>query len=200
MKNYLINLTFNGQLPEDVIKTLFVALICAVIIKIFVWLCALIKNSIFSHKQFSISGIWIASFDSLYKKKRHIIELVKIYQKQEFIYLYMEHYTSATKNVLKYKGFGINRASKISAIYYALDKTCAQHGVFILRIKLNHPDPQPTLNGEYAEFSNDDNRIFHNDYELKRISLSIYRRLKLTLRIQCFNTYDIFNSYISQLK
>ena len=200
IKNYFINLIGNRELHDAIL----IGVLAVLILKAFEWLYAQIKSFVFSHRQFTISGIWIANFDSLLIKTRNNIELVKIKQKQEFINLYLEQYNNETQHLLKFKGFGINRASKISAVYYALGKTFAQHGVFILRVKDNYPEPLPILSGKYAEFGSSENEnsiVISKDgdeYELKRISMPLYRRLRLAFHIQCFKDYDTLKSYISK--
>ncbi len=199
IKNYIINLVGNRQLQD----TILIGVLAVIILKTLAWLYALIKNIVFAHRQFTIAGIWLANFDSLLIEERNNVELVKIKQKQELIELYLEQYNNKTQHVLKFKGFGINRASKISAVYYALGNTFAQHGIFILRVKENYPDPLPILSGKYAEFENNENSIIiskdGDEYELKRLSIPIYKRLKLALHIQCFKDYDALKAYISKV-
>ncbi len=156
-----------------------------------------IINSIYSHKNFSISGIWLANFNS-YEKGKHNYELVRIIQNQEIFRLYIEHYTNTTGHVRKLLGNGIFRGSKFASIYYSLDKSDIRNGVFLLRTIFSPSEPTYLL-GKYAEFESTENgetlHISREDYVLNRITLPIVKSIKMKLHIQCFRNYADINTY-----
>ena len=181
----------------ELIDILIIGIIAIIIQKSLLFSYIYIKNAIFTHRNFTLSGIWLANFFS-YEEGIHNYELVKINQNQENIRFYIEHYTNASNNVLKLLGRGIFKGSKFSSYYYPLDKSDFQNGVFILRT-VSSPGRNAQLLGKYVEFETSENgEILHNeDYVLKRIELPIRKRIKMKFHIQVFKNYDDMHNFYS---
>ena len=184
---------------SELISPILIGLFGIFISKALKWLCSLVRNSIYSFREFTISGAWLATFDSLFVNGEQIIELVRLKQKKENISIYLEHYNSQINKVMKYTGSGIKRGDKFSAFYNAVDKSRDQSGVIALVLKSNPGKTFPIFSGtciEYGHSAGEDIKEFKNIYELRRIRLSLYRRVRLFLRITCFENYDKINSYV----
>lgn len=168
--------------------------------KIFVVLYDYFQNILFSYRNFTISGIWLADFLSHIKDKRNL-ELVRISHDQENIRLYMEQYSNLRNRIYKFEGSGVFRASKMSAVYYPLEKSDITHGVLALRT-INTQTGEVALTGKYTEFETTENgeTLRDMEYTLKRIKLPLVKRIWMKFRIQCFRDYADLNAYLSENK
>lgn len=170
--------------------------------RIFVILYDYLNNILFSYRNFTISGIWLAGFLS-YISGKHNYELVRITHDKENIRLYIEQYNNLTNSIFKFGGNGVFRASKMSAVYYPLDRSEIRSGVFALRT-INTPNGEIALTGRYAEFESNENgetlRIADTNYSLKRIKLPLIKSIKMKLHIPSFKNYDDLKAYLSKNK
>lgn len=168
--------------------------------KIFVILYNYFQNILFSYRNFTISGIWLANFLSHIKDKRNL-ELVRISHDQENIGLYMEQYSNLRNRIYKFEGSGVFRASKMSAVYYPLEKSEITHGVLALRT-ISTQAGEVALTGKYTEFETTENgeTLRNVDYTLKRIKLPLVKRIWMKFRIPCFRDYAELNAYLSENK
>jgi len=179
----------------ELIKTLLIGLIAIIIQKSFSSTDAYVRNTIFSHQKYTISGIWLSKFDSC-EQKKHNYELVKIVQNQEIVKLYIDQYSSYSEKVLKLRGSGIFRGSKLSSIYYSSNKSDALSGVLILR-SVYSPIKPACLIGKYGEFGSEkyEEIPYDGDYMLTKINLPIVKYIKMKLHMQCFRNYEDINKY-----
>jgi hypothetical protein len=183
----------------------FLALIIAIVIvlaigKIFGLLKNYFLNLRFSKNQgFSISGLWLADFSS-YIKGKHNIELVKITQEQEKIQFKIQHYNNQNNNnFLKVEGSGVFRASKMSAVYYPKDSSDDRSGVFLLRT-ITKPISLKGKFGEIESVEKGDVLHINMDYALTKLSLPLWKSIKINLNIPCFKNYRELDDYLKDTK
>jgi hypothetical protein len=151
-----------------------------------------LSDALFAEKNFTVSGTWLARFESYISGKRNI-EIVRFVQKRERISFKIQQFSTPQGRVKKFKGEGILRGVSLSAVYYAADPQDIQSGVLALSAGSRSGDGGTSLRGHYAELpiGADFNRIVigKEEYILNRFHLSIFQRLKLFFGIHCFKDY-----------
>lgn len=189
--NELLSIISENKLFENI----FIGVIGAIILKIFHILYKNIVNLIYVKNNFSISGFWVASFDSYIEDKKNI-EIIHIKQKKDFIYLYGEQYNNLSENTRKFKGVGIFRGADITTVYYPANKNDIQTGALVLRV--THSANKATyLSGIFTEFSYSENltKINKGKYEAHRLNISIFIRIRFLIKRKYFNSYTEVSNY-----
>jgi len=157
--------------------------------KFFVWLYGLITDALFAHANFTISGVWCATFESYGGKKN--VEFVHFVQKKEMVKFKLQHY-STLGEPREYNGEGVLRGSLLSAVYFAANRKDVQSGVFsVVTYRLG--DGRTVLSGKYAELNvGGDNQIVSgkDQYTFYRVQLPHFKAFKLRYGFWCFENYD----------
>jgi hypothetical protein len=186
--NQLVGLIISRSFFES----LLIALFGAGALKLLAILYKLFSSIAYSFENFTISGTWVASFDSYLSDKKNI-EILQIKQNQELVFFYLEQYNNKKNKPIAFLGRGIFRGSEFSAIYYAAHKSFARNGVFTLRL-VHDVQSHTLLSGEYAEFANTQEgnkiEIAKGSYRLRKINLPVAYALRLRLRMQTFRNFN----------
>ena len=119
-----------------------------------------------------------------YDSNINIIEIIKIKQKSEKIFLRIEQYKSNKNTVSKFYGTGIIKSNYVSLYYAARKSDSKQTGVMTLEVK----DIRSVtyLSGCYYELCDD-----QDEYAFTNYSKNSYKAYRLTLakkrKIQVFS-------------
>ena len=158
-----------------------------------------VTNAIFAYKNFSLAGSWVSIFES-YAVNKHNIELLHISQKGENVLLRIEQYNNTGKSLRKFVGKGIFRGNVLSAVYYPVSSDNVQNGVFVLRV-IDSPDHGVMLDGKYTEFGhksiNEASVLQQGEYRLYRINLPILKKIRKTLQLRCFHSYEGLRKFVN---
>lgn len=181
-------------------ESLLIALVGAGSLRLFAIFYKVLSNIVYSFDNFTISGTWVAIFDSYLSDKSNV-EILQIKQNYELVTFSLQQYSNKKTKPTLFLGRGVFRGSELSAIYYATHKNSARNGVFTLR--LTHDDfSNIILKGEYAEFSNTENGSFieiaKGSYRLRKITLPMSNFIRLRFRMQAFSDYNEAVSVINR--
>lgn len=183
---------------QDLSKTIIIGILGGLILKFFSSLYTYVVNCIYKKSNFTLSGIWVSSFNSYIPDKKNI-ELVVIKQKKESINLYIEQYSNHKQKVKKYRGTGVFRGSELSSVYYPLDKNDIQNGALVLKL-FHSPIEGPYLNGIYTEvsYNGEDQtaKVENGEYRLERLNIPITKKFLVHLKKTYFRNYTEFQLYL----
>ena len=176
-------------------ENIVIGIMGAITLKALHLLYTKIINYIYLNNHFSISGIWIAEFDTGIKNKRNI-EIINIKQNKESIIFYLEQYNSLSSEIIKYRGRGIFRGSEFTAIYFPISKNDMQNGALILRV-IHAPGQIATLDGIFSEFACSEKitDIVKGNYQLQRFDLPLSRKIAFYIYRSYFNNYEELLKY-----
>lgn len=200
---YLIffDVFFDLLLRREFYENIIIGLVGAGVLKVIDLSYKYASSLAFSYNHFTISGIWVAEFESYVPQKANI-ELLRITQRREAIFFYLEQYSNYTKTPRKFQGQGIFRGTELSAIYYALDRNIVQNGVLALRLVHSPADPSLMI-GEYAEFVSTQEgskiELGKGEYCLRKIDLPVTKKLKPLFHRQTFEGYASIRKYLKKL-
>lgn len=183
---------------QSFIDTIIIGVIGGLFLKFSSYLLSLSTEYFYSHKNFTLSGVWISIFDS-YALDKGNIEIGYIMQKKESVNFMIQQYNNTNKDISKYKGNGIFRSGELSAIYYPNNKNMIQNGTLLMRISYSLNN-KPQLIGFYQEFDHttdiDKVNIGNGSYILQRINLPFWKTLKMRFNINCFQNYQEVKPYL----
>lgn len=151
------------------------------------------------HMRFSIDGYWYAKHVNY--QGDAIIELIKVKQIEEDIYLRIIQYKKRDRPIYIFEGRGIFVADTAALYYYSINHYLKQNGVMTLQIKPLLVN-KIFMEGTYYEVSSEKNKdeglypLGH--YNLYRLHLTLFDKLKAKLRKAKFSDYSGIEKIIGQ--
>lgn len=189
--NWLISAIIDRATNDQFLDKILIGIAGAATLKAAALLYGKVSEAIFARRNFTLTGLWFARFES-YVGNKHNIEVVRFVQQKERVKFHLQQYSTSNSTLRKFAGLGIVRGPALSAVYYSTNRQTLQSGVFSLSVAQNTKG-DTLLKGHYAELHIGKNKgiaVSKEEYVLTPLNnLPVVARIKLMCKLQCFQNY-----------
>lgn len=141
---------------------------------------------------FSISGYWIASFQTTGASGKNNIEIVRLSQRKEYVEARIQQHSNLNRKKTKhFNAVGYFRTNELYLSYIEISKDSGGGGIIALRLGIDVVR-LPILTGEYLEIDRSSTNYQHisGPYSLKKIHLNYMHKIRFFFKRPVFNTLE----------